>query len=299
VPNDFRCGFVAVLGRPNVGKSTLVNKLVGKKVSITSPKPQTTRHRIMGVVTDSSRQIILVDTPGIHKHKRRGVNALINQVARNSISSVDVILQVISAKGWNSEDELVYQFARSSEIPVVLGINKVDLVRNKEALLPFLDSMKGKGAYKEIVPISAKSGHNTAALLDVLTNYLPYGPAGFPEDQFTDKSEKFQAGEIVREKIFMALGEEIPYSSTVEITDLEIDKDLVTVRANIWVERDSQKAIVIGKKGSRLKQIGSVARIELETYYKTKVYLDVRVKVRTGWTNDEIALRNFGYGLDL
>jgi GTP-binding protein Era len=290
-------GFVAVAGRPNVGKSSLVNRLVGRKVSITSRRPQTTRNRLMGIKTLDSAQIVFVDTPGIHGQQASEINRLINRTATSSLDDVDLILMMISATGWKRDDDLVYQKAAAAGAPIILAINKCDLLDRRERLLPFLDEVSKRGSFREIVPISVKSGYNLDHLLEVIVSRLPEGEPGFPHDQHTDRGHRFLAGELVREKMFRLLGQEIPYSSAVEVTRFDVDEhDMLRVEATIWVEKPGQKAIVIGRQGASLKRIGQRAREEMERTFGCKVYLGLWVKVRKGWTENAGVLKSLGYG---
>lgn len=290
------CGFVAVAGRPNVGKSSLVNRLVGRKISITSRRPQTTRNRLLGIRTTDQAQIIFVDTPGIHGAQTRELNRLINRTAAASLEGVDLILMMVSATGWKPDDDLVYQKAVSTGIPIVLAINKTDLLKNRDALLPFIHQVASGRSFKEIVPISVKSGYNLEHLLDVLIANLPQGPHGFPREQVTDRSQRFLAGELIREKMFRMLGQELPYTSAVEVSRFAHDeKGLLRIEATIWVEKPGQKAIVIGRDGAGLKKIGQRAREEMEKLFGCRVYLGLWVKVRKGWTENAAVLKSLGY----
>ncbi len=290
------CGFVAIAGRPNVGKSSLLNRFVGRKVSITSRRPQTTRNRILGIRTTGRAQVIFVDTPGIHGGGGKEMNRLINRTAIASLEGVDVILMMISATGWRPDDDLVYQRAAAIGVPIVLAINKCDLLDRQENVLPLIARITESRQFADIVPISVSSGYNMDHMLEVLVAHLPAGPHGFPADQLTDRGQRFQAAELIREKIFRRLGQEVPYVSAVEITRFERDaKDLLHIEAVIWVEKPGQKAIVIGRDGSGLKKMGQSARIELERLFDCKVYLGLWVKVRKGWTDDAVVLRSLGF----
>lgn len=290
------CGFVAVAGRPNVGKSSLVNRLVGRKISITSRRPQTTRNRLLGIRTTDEAQIIFVDTPGIHGAQTRELNRLINRTAAASLEGVDLILMMVSATGWKPDDDLVYQKAASTGIPIVLAINKTDLLKNRDALLPFIRQVASGRSFTEIVPISVKNGYNLEHLVDVLIAKLPKGPHGFPREQVTDRSQRFLAGELIREKMFRMLGQELPYTSAVEVSSFtHDDKGLLRIEATIWVEKPGQKAIVIGRDGAGLKKIGQRAREEMEKLFGCRVYLGLWVKVRKGWTENAAVLKSLGY----
>lgn len=290
------CGFVAVAGRPNVGKSSLVNRYVGRKISITSRRPQTTRNRVLGIRTEQDTQIVFVDTPGIHAEQTRELNRLINRTAGAALEGVDLILMMISATGWKSDDDLVYEKVRATGVPIILAINKSDLLDHRDALLPYIEKVAGMGGFQEIVPISVKKGYNLDHLMQVLIGNLPRGPHGFPVDQVTDRGQRFLASELIREKMFRMLGQELPYTSAVEISKFEHGDDgLLRIEATIWVEKQGQKAIVIGHEGSGLKKIGQRAREEMEKLFGTRVYLGLWVKVRKGWTDNAAVLKSLGY----
>lgn len=290
-----RCGYVALVGRPNVGKSTLLNHLLGQKISITSRKPQTTRHRILGIKTRGSVQVLYVDTPGIHAEQGKALNRALNRTASNALQDVDVVLFVIEKLRWSVEDELVLSRLAASRAPLILVINKVDQLEDKEALLPFIEKVAALGDFVQIVPVSALTGDNLAALEDCIDGLLPAAPLLFPDDQITDRSLRFVAAELVREKITRQLGQELPYSVAVEIEDFVEEEGLWHIDALILVERGGQKAIVIGKGGERLKKIGVEARQDMERLFDVKVMLRLWVKVRGGWADDERALRSLGY----
>ncbi|MBA1145494.1 GTPase Era [Ectothiorhodospiraceae bacterium WFHF3C12] len=292
---EYRCGFVAVVGRPNVGKSTLMNRLLGEKISIVSSKPQTTRHRIMGVHTTPGVQVVYVDTPGLHQREHRAINRYLNQAARNSLADVDCVLFVIDALKWTDEDEAVLQLLKGIQAPVVLVINKVDRAKNKNELLPFMESVVKGRDFSDVVPLSARSGENTDTLARLVEERMPAGPQMFPDDQITDRSERFLAAELVREQLMRLLGKEVPYATTVEVEAFEQTGNLRRISAVVWVERKGQKAIVIGENGELLKRVGSAARREMERLFHCRVYLKLWVKVREGWSDDERALRSLGY----
>ena len=290
--NEGHCGYVAIIGRPNVGKSTLLNYLLGQKISITSPKPQTTRHRLLGIKTKGNHQIIYVDTPGIHQRKHNAINRYLNQVALTSIEGVDVILWLVEALQWTAEDNRVLNILEKTSIPIILGVNKVDKLAN---LLPYLQEIYQRRSFTEIFPISAFKGQNLIELEDSLIKYLPLGVPLFPEDQITDRTERFLVAELVREKLVRRLGDELPYRLAVEIELFEAGKKLTHIAAIIWVERPGQKAIVIGKQGGMLKIVGEEARKEIEVLIASKVFLQLWVKVKPGWCDDERALEQLGY----
>jgi GTP-binding protein Era len=289
-----RCGFAAILGRPNVGKSTLLNALVGTKVSIVTPKPQTTRHRIQGILTRPQSQIIFVDTPGIHGQERRVMNQYMNRSALSSLDA-DVLLFVVEALQWTEDDERVLERVRTSNRPVIAVVNKVDRVREKPRLLPYLKEFARRADFKAIVPLSAERRDNLAKLPKLIEELLPEGPALFPTDQVTDRSERFLAAEIIREKLTWRLREELPYGLTVEIERFEEQGGRVGIGAIVWVERPGQKAIVIGAGGERLKEIGRLARLEINDLLKKSVHLELWVKVKENWADSEQALKSFGY----
>lgn len=290
-----KSGYVAIVGRPNVGKSTFLNATLGEKVSITSPKPQTTRWQILGIKTFDDVQIIYIDTPGIHREEKRAMNRYMNRVASSVIHDVDVIVFMIDATSWRSEDELVLKKLADTDKPVILAINKVDLLADKAELLPIITTLNEKYPFAHIVPISAQDGINTPALEKEIAKLLPEGPAFFPEDQVTDKSVRFQVAEIIREKLIQQTEEELPYTTAIEIEQFQEGEKLTEISAVIWVERQGQKVIVIGKKGARLKKIGIQARRDIEKLVDNKVFLRLWVKVKEHWTDDDKALRSLGY----
>jgi len=289
-------GYVAIVGRPNVGKSTLLNRLLGQKISITAHKPQTTRHRILGIKTTADAQIIYVDTPGIHPMEKRAINRYMNREASNTISDVDVVVFLVDGLKWQAEDELVLQKVAASQSPVILGINKLDNVKDKSLLLPYLQKLSQKMSFAQLVPLSARTGQSVDLLEQSVIGLIPpTGKAFFPEDQITDRNGRFMAAEFVREKLMRTLGEEIPYELTVEIEKFEQDGELARISGVIWVERPGQKGIIIGKNGQQLKRIGEQARKDMEQLFECKVFLQLWVKVKQGWADDERALRSLGY----
>ena len=293
-----RCGIAALVGRPNVGKSTLLNALLGSKVSIVSPKPQTTRTRIHGVLTRPGLQIVFADLPGIHTKQPRAINRYMNRTALSSLADSDVNLFVIEALRWTDEDERALGELRQAGRPILLIINKVDRAKPKERLLPFIDEIVRKAEFAEVVPLSALKRNNLERLPDVIARYLPESPQLYPPDQLTDVSDRFMAAEIVREKLTRRLQEEVPYGLVVEIEGMgeaEDEPGKLVIQAVIWVERTGQKAIVIGKGGELLKEVGRAARLELRHHFGKPVHLELWVKVREGWTDDESALRSFGF----
>lgn len=290
-----RTGYVALLGRPNVGKSTLLNRILGQKLSITSRRPQTTRHQIIGIKTEGDVQAIYVDTPGMHKQQVKAINRFMNKAAFQALKDVDVVVMLIDRLRWTEEDDMVLQAIQTQKAPVILAINKVDFIKEKEQILPWMEELSQKYAFAHIVPISAKTGRNVEQLEGLIESFLPEGENFFPEDQITNRSSRFLAAELVREKIMRQLGDELPYAMTVEIEEFVHDGHLIEISALILVERDSQKSIVIGEKGSRLKKIGMEARKDMETLFDCKVMLNLWVKVKSGWSDDERALRSLGY----
>ena len=293
------CGFVAIVGRPNVGKSTLLNKLLGQKVSITSRKPQTTRHRILGIDTQGAYQTIFVDTPGLHIEEKRAINRLMNRAATSSLGDVEMVVFVVDGTQWTADDDMVLNKLRYMQCPVVLAVNKVDVIKDKEILLPHLQMSAQKGNFAEILPISAEKGTNVEKIRDMAKRLLPEGQHYFPDDYITDRSSRFMASEIIREKLMRFTGEELPYSVTVEIERFKVEDDgLFHINALILVEREGQKKMVIGNKGEKLKVIGTEARLDMERLFGQRVFLELWVKVKSGWADDERALRSLGYGDD-
>ena len=292
---SFRTGTVAVLGRPNVGKSTLVNALVGTKVSIVSPRPQTTRHRVLGIATFADGQLLLVDTPGIHGAQKRAMNRMMNRAARGAVEGVDAALLVVEAGRWSEDDALAHRALADAGVPVVLAINKVDLVADKGKLLPFIAQVSEGRTFAAVHPVSAGKRKGLEALVQTLLSLVPEGAPEYGEDEITDRSERFLAGELVREQLMLRLGDELPYSTTVEIEKFEEDGEMLRIAAVVWVERESQKPIVIGKGGERMKGISTSARIGMEKLFGRKVFLETWCRVREGWSDDEAALGRFGY----
>lgn len=295
-------GFVTIVGKPNVGKSTLMNQIIGQKISITSHRPQTTRHRILGIHTDESKQIVFVDTPGIHsvikKSNRKTINKVINKTAIASIDGVDVVCMMITASGWTEGDKLVLNALKEINTPVVLLINKIDRLKSINDVLPLIAESSEIADFADIVPICAMGrvqGGNVDHLMDVLEKYIPEAEAGFDEDQITDRSFRFLVSELVREQLFRRLGDELPYATAVEVTQFEVMEDKAQIHADIWVEKDSHKAMVIGKKGEALKAIGTSARLNCETLLEKKVFLELFVKVRSGWSDNARDLYSLGY----
>lgn len=290
-----RCGYVAIVGRPNVGKSTLLNHILGMKLCITSRKPQTTRHQILGVKTTKNIQAIYVDTPGIHQRRGTAINKYMNRAATSLLNDVDIILFVVQAKKWTEEDQAIIEKLQSVSCPVVLVVNKMDILENKKQLLPLIQELSAKFEFTEIIPVSALNGINIDILEQKVATLLPENTHFYPDDQVTDRSMRFLAAEIIREKLIRELGQELPYTSTVNIDKYDEDDDIVRIHATIFVESNGQKAIIIGKKGARLKSIGTKSREDISKMVESKVYLNLWVKVREGWSNDERALNSLGY----
>ncbi|EAT10737.1 GTPase Era [Bermanella marisrubri] len=294
--SEQKCGYIAIVGRPNVGKSTLLNNILGQKLSITSRKPQTTRHQILGMKTTANVQAIYVDTPGLHEgYSEKALNRYINKVATTAINDVDLVVFLIDRTKWMPEDQSVLEKIQASKVPCILVINKLDHLADKQSLLPYLEEVSQRHDFKEVFPISAKTGYNVAELEAAIARQLPEGMHFYDEDQFTDRSARFLAAELVREKIMRLLGDELPYSMTVEIEQFEESENLITIHALILVERDGQKKILIGDKGERIKQIGRAARLDMEDMFGMKVMLHTWVKVKSGWSDDERALKSLGY----
>ena len=290
-----RAGTIAVVGRPNVGKSTLVNLLVGSRISIVSPRPQTTRHRLLGIATYEGAQLMLVDTPGIHGDQKRAMNRYMNRAARGAVSDVDGAILMIEAGRWVDDDSLAYSALQESKVPCILAINKIDKMTDKGKLLPFIAEVTGTRNFHAVHLISALKAKGTDALVRDLVALVPEAEAQYGEDEITDRSERFLAGELVREQLMLRLGDELPYSATVEIEKFEVDGSLLRIAAVVWVERESQKPIVIGKGGERMKAISTGARIGMEKLFGQKVFLETWCRVREGWSDDEAALGRFGY----
>ncbi|HIX62150.1 MAG TPA: GTPase Era [Candidatus Halomonas stercoripullorum] len=295
------CGFVAIVGRPNVGKSTLMNRILGQKISITSRRPQTTRHQVMGIKTEGQAQFIYVDTPGIHilgRDRNKAINRFMNQAATQALRDVDCVVFIIDRTRWSDEDQVVLSRLEHVKAPVILAVNKVDRLEDKSTLLPWLAEVGARRDFAAIIPISAKHGTNVPELEAEVAKHLPAGMHHYPADQITDRSQRFLAAELVREKIMRQLGDELPYQVTVEIEEFRDEGRVVHISALILVERDGQKKILIGDKGERIKNIGREARLEMERALDTKVMLNLWVKVKRGWSDDERALKSLGYDLE-
>ena len=290
------CGYAAIVGRPNVGKSTLLNRIIGVKLAITSHKAQTTRHSILGIKTLEHGQVIWVDTPGIHERADHAMNRYLNRTASTVLMDVDLLVFVVEAMRWTREDEKVLRLLQGRTMPVILVVNKVDLVKRKEDLLPYLEAVSKKYPFSEIIPLSAKSGGNMDTLEGLVLKALPEGENFYPEDQLTDRPERFFAAEMVREQITRRYASELPYAVSVEIERFEVDQGLYRIGAVIWVEKPGQKAIIIGKEGKSLKEAATQARKAMEAFFGCRVHLTVWVKVKKSWSSDEAALVRLGYG---
>jgi GTP-binding protein Era len=293
-PAAFHCGTAALVGRPNVGKSTLLNAMLGWHLSIAGPKPQTTRHRILGILTRPQGQILFLDTPGLHRGGARAINRTLNRAARQAIAEADVAVQVVEAGRWTGEDTQVWN-ALDAQRPRLLAINKVDAIKDKAALLPFIEKVGAERAFDAVFLVSARRRDGLDRLERGILDGLPQAPPVFGEDELTDRSERFLAGEMVREQVMLRLGQELPYAATVEVTQFSEEEGRAVVHATIWVEREGQKAIVIGAGGAQLKAIGSAARRVMEKAFDRRVHLQLWVRVRENWSDDEAALKRFGY----
>lgn len=293
--NDTRCGFIAIVGRPNVGKSTLLNCIIGEKISITANKPQTTRHKIIGVKTLDNLQAVFIDTPGMHIKQKKAINREMNKAAKSALQDVDAVIFVIEALEWTEEDTLVLECVKHLKCPVFLVVNKIDIIKNKDELLPYLSELSQKMQFAEIIPCVATRGSQVQIVEQKVFAVLPESPFFYPDDQTTDRSLAFRLSEIIREKLTRVLSAELPYAISVEIEKLQHTETQFVVHAIIWVERDSQKGIVIGKHGAILKQIGKQSRLDMAHLLKTSVHLELWVKVRDNWSNNNKDLHNLGY----
>lgn len=290
------CGFIAIVGRPNVGKSTLLNKILGQKISITSRKAQTTRHRILGIDTQNNYQAIYVDTPGLHIEEKRAINRLMNRAAASAIGEVDLILFVVEGTNFNQDDEMVLNKLKTTKTPIILVINKIDNVKEKETLLPFIEQISQELNFKTVIPICAENGDNVDKLTEIVQQNLPVGIHHFEANAVTDRSVRFMTAEIIREKLMRFMGEELPYSTTVEIEQYKtLESGTIEIHALILVERSGQKKMVIGNGGSKIKTIGTQSRLDLEKLLEAKVNLKLWVKVKSAWADDERALKSLGY----
>jgi GTPase len=289
------CGYVALIGRPNVGKSTLMNHLLKQKISITSRKPQTTRHRILGINTSEAGQIVYMDTPGMHGSDKRALNRYLNRTAESTMQGVDAVIWLIDGLSWHEYDEIIFKKLEEAGVPVILAVNKVDKIKDKDAILTFFDAAQHRFPFKHLIPISALKNSNLNQLEHAVLALLPEGDLIYPEDQLTDRSERFLCAEIIREKLTRRLGDELPYALTVEIERFEEKPNITKIYALIWVEKLSQKNIVIGTDGEMLKKVGMDARHDMEKLLDQKVYLQLWVKVKKGWSDNERALQSLGF----
>lgn len=291
-----KAGFVALIGRPNVGKSTLLNQVLGQKLSITSRRPQTTRHQILGIKTAEHAQIIFVDTPGMHGKEKRAINRYLNRTANSSLVGVDVVVWIVDSPRWHDFDAVILERIKQIQSPVILAINKTDQLKSKELVLPYLDDAKDRFAFTELIPISALKGDNLDVLEQKIIDLLPEESAVFPEHMVTDRSERFRAAEMIREKLVRRLCHELPHALTVDIEKFERKRSIIHIVAVILVERQGQKLIVIGRKGENLKVVGQQAREDIQRMLGSKVFLDLWVKVKRGWSDNERTLNSLGYG---
>ncbi len=289
------CGYVAIIGRPNVGKSTLLNRILQQKLCITSKKPQTTRHTVLGIQTSGPYQAIYVDTPGLHMGEKKALNHLMNKASKRVLHDVDVVLMVVDATRLTSEDEYVLGLLKHLEVPCFLVINKVDAVPDKSDLLPLIERLQSYHSFEAIIPLSAKTGQQVLTLESQIQPLLPEGPHLFEEDQLTDRPLRFLCAELLREKIFRLCGQELPYSTSVEIEAYQDEGDLVRLHALVWVEKDTHKRMIIGHHGQKLKAIATDARLDIERLVGKKVFLKCWCKVKSGWSEDEGLLRQLGY----
>jgi len=291
----YHSGYAVLVGRPNTGKSTLLNRLLGQKLAITSHKPQTTRHRIMGIRSEDEGQIVFVDTPGIHDRGEKAMNFYLNRTAHSALQDVDMILFVVQALAWTEEDERVLKAIKQTGVPAIAAVNKVDLVAKKGELLPFMQELASRHEFVEMLPVSAQDGDNVEALAKSVMNKLPEGEAIFPDDQLSDRSERFFAAELLREQLIRRYHQELPYVVSVEIEQFEEQDGRYNIGAVIWVERDSQRVILLGKGGRAMKEAATAARLAMNDFFQTRVHLEVWIKVKKSWSSDEASLAKLGY----
>ena len=292
---DSRCGYISIIGRPNVGKSSLLNKLLDQKISITSRKPQTTRWHTLGIKTEDTIQCIYVDTPGIQSKYKASINKHMNREAIDSLAHVDVVLFLVEALVWTEQEEKILKIIRKISRPISLIINKIDKVKNKEELLPFINKLSAKIDFNDVIPISATKGKNIDAVEKLVCSLMPVAPHEFPEEQITDRNERFFAAEFIREKLIRQLGDELPYRIAITIERFKLEREQLQIDAVIWVEGEGQKKIVIGNKGVVLKKVGEQSRKDMENMFGYRVYLQTWVKIKKNWTEDIKALKQFGY----
>jgi GTP-binding protein Era len=291
-----RCGYVAIIGRPNVGKSTLLNRILGQKLAITSHRAQTTRHALLGIKTTQAGQAVFVDTPGIHRRGDSALNRYLNRTARAAVGEVDLALLVVEALTFTSEDEQALRVARDAQVPLIAVVNKIDHLKDRQQLLPYLEALAARHPFRELVPVSAAKGDQVELLERLVIEALPEGPNAFPSDQLTDRPERFFAAELLREQLMQRYGDELPYQSTVEIERFEDTGGRYRIHAVVWVERQGQKGIIVGRGGQALKAAAQGARLEMQRLFGCPVHLEVWVKVRKSWSSDEAALEHLGYG---
>lgn len=288
-------GFIAIVGRPNVGKSTLLNAFLGTHLSITSPKPQTTRQQIQGIITRDNKQLIFVDTPGLHRDSKKKLNQYMNQAASKALIDVDVVLFLVEVLKFTDEDEAVLKKLKSIDAPVFLVINKIDTVKNKEKILPYILNLQSKFDFAQVIPISADKGLQCDILQKEIINHIPEGPFYYPQESKTNRSPGFHVSEMIREQVMLQLGDELPYATTVSVDTWDDQEKIIKIGATIWVERASQKAITIGDNGERIKRIGSIARRSIESFVGKQVFLELWVKVKENWSDDSKSLEHLGY----
>jgi GTP-binding protein Era len=292
---SYRSGYAVLVGRPNVGKSTLLNRLVGQKLAITSHKPQTTRHRILGIRSQNEGQIVFVDTPGIHDRGEKAMNFYLNRTAHTALQDVDIVIFVVQALAWTEEDERVLSAIEQAGIPTIAVVNKVDLVPQKENLLPFMETLAQRHPFVEVMPVSARDGDNAETLLQSVLERLPEGEPIYPDDQISDRSERFFAAELLREQLIRRYHQELPYAVTVEIERFEEEGGRYNIGAVIWVERESQRVILLGKGGLAMKETATAARMAMNDFFQTRVHLEVWIKVKKSWSSDQASLVKLGY----
>ena len=292
---SYHSGYAVLAGRPNVGKSTLLNRLLGQKLAITSHKPQTTRHRIMGIRSEDDGQIVFVDTPGIHDRGDKAMNFYLNRTAHSALQDVDMVILVVQAMAWTEEDERVLNAIKKAGVPTIAAVNKVDLVSRKEELLPFMQELAARHEFVEMVPVSANDGDNVEALAETVMKRLPPGEPIFPDDQISDRSERFFAAELLREQLIRRYHQELPYAVTVEIEHFEEQDGRYNIGAVIWVERDSQRVILLGKGGLAMKETATAARKAMNDFFQTRVHLEVWIKVKKSWSSDQASMVKLGY----
>ncbi|MGB5453722.1 MAG: GTPase Era [Sedimenticolaceae bacterium] len=292
---SYRSGYAVLIGRPNVGKSTLLNRLVGQKLAITSHKPQTTRHRILGIRSQDEGQIVFVDTPGIHDRGEKAMNFYLNRTAHTALQDVDIVIFVVQALAWTEEDERVLSAIEQAGIPTIAVVNKVDLVPQKENLLPFMETLAQRHPFVEVMPVSARDGDNAETLLRSVLERLPEGEPIYPDDQISDRSERFFAAELLREQLIRRYHQELPYAVTVEIERFEEEGGRYNIGAVIWVERESQRVILLGKGGLAMKETATAARMAMNDFFQTRVHLEVWIKVKKSWSSDQASLVKLGY----